>query len=236
MGCDQRFGDEGMPVVLSIPVDAATLSPEDFRVTTAAGIEYQPTCATLAPAVEPDELRTILLTGPLGTNADRPQTVTIVGSLLSLDGTELMGLSSPITRREEGPSLVLALCRTAGTDCDAAGAPHIRIQTTWQGGVIGPRGSTPGATERQGIQIIDRRGTRHAPRGLADLNDGDNHIVLCLPPGVIPRRVEVEAATFYDPTNVPNPHTSVEVSPTPFEGTWRVWVALLFVVLESWLG
>ena len=71
-GCDQEELDEGMPVVLSHPVDADTLDPADFVVTTASGDVAKPTCARLEPATEDGELQTVLLTGPLGTADDRP--------------------------------------------------------------------------------------------------------------------------------------------------------------------
>jgi hypothetical protein len=107
-GAPQAVGDDGMLLVMSVQVDASTLSPEDFAITTASGAFTTPTAVTLAPADEPDELRTILLTGPLGSQADLPVNVEIVGSVLSLDGEELKGLTSDVTTNEEGPRLVMA--------------------------------------------------------------------------------------------------------------------------------
>jgi hypothetical protein len=65
-GSPQAVGDDGMLLVMSVQVDASTLSPEDFAITTASGAVTTPSAVTLAPADEPDELRTILLTGPWG--------------------------------------------------------------------------------------------------------------------------------------------------------------------------
>ena len=59
-GCEQQPLDEGMPVVLSHRVDGATLDPSDFVVTTVAGAAMTPTCATLEPATDDDELQTVL--------------------------------------------------------------------------------------------------------------------------------------------------------------------------------
>ena len=37
-GSPQVVGDDGMPLVMSVQVDASTLSPEDFAITTASGM------------------------------------------------------------------------------------------------------------------------------------------------------------------------------------------------------
>jgi hypothetical protein len=102
-GAPQSVGDDGMPLVMSVQVDASTLSPEDFAITTASGTVTTPTAVTLAPADEPDELRTILLTGPLGSQADLPVNVEIVGSVLSLDGEELKGLTADLEEEPDRP-------------------------------------------------------------------------------------------------------------------------------------
>jgi hypothetical protein len=203
-------GDDGMPLVMSVQVDASTLSPEDFVITTASGAVTAPTAVTLAPADEPDELRTILLTGPLGSHADLPVNVEIVGSALSLDGEELKGLTSDVTTNEEGPRLVMATLEPAETNSSGA-STHARIQTTWQGGVTAHSGRRIGLAELRGFRIIDRNGDAHLPVGLEDATDSDNHVVLLVPDGVIPQRVEVRAGTLYDPTNQPNPDTTVRV-------------------------
>ncbi len=213
-GSPQAVGDDGMPLVLSVQIDASTLSPEDFVITTASGATTRPTAVTLAPADEADELRTILLTGPLGSRNDLPVRVEIVGSVLALDGTELQGLSADVTTNEEGPSLVLALLDPAETDAAGNEIAPGRIQTTWQGGVTGRFGTSIGRRELGSIRIIDENGHAHIPLGFEDVGDNDNHVVLVVPEGVTPVRVEVRARTFYDPTNRPNPETSVEVSGT----------------------
>ncbi len=209
-GSPQAMGDEGMPLVMSVQVDASTLSPEDFAITTASGAVTTPTAVTLAPADESDELRTILLTGPLGSQADLPVNVEIVGSVLSLDGEELKGLTSGVTTNEEGPRLVMATLDPGETNSSGE-STHARIQTTWQGGVTGRNGTEIGPKELRGIRIIDQNGDAHLPVGFEDVTDNDNHVVLLVPHGVNPQRVEVRAGTLYDPTNQPNPDTTVEV-------------------------
>ena len=53
-------GQDGVPVTFSVQLDGATVAPEDFVVETATGARVTPDCATLAPATEPLELRTVL--------------------------------------------------------------------------------------------------------------------------------------------------------------------------------
>ena len=42
-------GQDGMPVIFSVQIDAATLSPDAFAVETSAGEIVTPLCATLRP-------------------------------------------------------------------------------------------------------------------------------------------------------------------------------------------
>ena len=200
-----------MPVVFSVQIDASRLSPEDFAITTASGATTTPTVATLAPADESDELRTVLLAGPLGSADDLPVSVSVVGSAKSVDGEELRGLTSEVSTNEDGPELVLAVLDPAELDTDGNETMPARVQTTWQGGVTGRFGRELGLRERRGIRLIDENGAAHRPVGFEDLGDQDNHVVLIVPEGVTPVRVEVQAGTLYDPTNQPNPDTSIEI-------------------------
>ena len=58
-------GDDGMPVVFSTQLQVDSVVPESFRVIRSDGESVVPNCATLHPADEPLELRTVLLTGCL---------------------------------------------------------------------------------------------------------------------------------------------------------------------------
>jgi len=210
-GCEQQPLDEGMPVVLSHRVDAATLEPSDFVVTTAGGSAMTPTCATLEPATDDDELQTVLLTGPLGSRDDLPAEVAVVGELLAIDGTVLTGIAADtVNTFETGPRLVLARLDPVGEQCAALGSSH-EIQMTWEGGVTGPRGAEPGPAELEGLTLIDIDGASHPLLGFDDLGDGDNYLVACIPPDVEPTTIEARQDTVYDPTNNPNPATAVEV-------------------------
>ena len=57
----EGVGQDGMPVIFSVQLDDDSVSPEVFAVETAAGDAVTPVCATLRPADEPLELRTVLL-------------------------------------------------------------------------------------------------------------------------------------------------------------------------------
>ena len=210
-GCEQQSLDEGMPVVLSHRVDGATLDPNDFVVTTVAGAAMTPTCATLEPATDDDELQTVLLTGPLGSSDDLPVEVAVVGELLAIDGTVLTGISTDtVNTFETGPRLVLARLDPAGALCASLGSSH-EIQMTWEGGVTGPRGAEAGAAELAGLSLIDVDGGSHPVLGFDDLGDGDNYLVACIPADVEPAMIQARQDTVYDPTNNPNPSTAVDV-------------------------
>ncbi len=211
-GVEQQAGDEGMPMVFSVPIDATTLSAEDFAITTASGAITTPTVATLEPAPESDESTTVLLAGPLGSADDLPVSVEIVGSVLSVDGEELQGLTAEITT--EGSAMVLALVDPAETNSAGNETTPTRIQLTFNGGVTGPFNAEPGSDELAAFQIIDEEGNSHTPTGFEDLGDNDNYLVLLVPPGVTPASVTVEANTVFSPTNQPNAASSLEVSGT----------------------
>ena len=61
--CWGASGEDGMPVVFSQTLDADTLQPEDFEVTSKSGEAHTPKCVTLRPAQDAGELRTVLLIG-----------------------------------------------------------------------------------------------------------------------------------------------------------------------------
>ncbi len=209
--CPQDPGDDGLPVIFDVQVDAATLDADDFSITTASGLTTVPSCATLNPAIDDDELFTVLLTGDLGTNGDRPVAVEVTGEVTSLDGEALDGLRiDEVTYPEEGTSLVFAFVDPAGPVCAGQGST-VEIAATFQGGITGPFNTVVGPLQRPGINIIGTRGRSWAPRGFDDVTDGDNHLVVCVPNWVDPVALEVDAGTLFDPGNNPNPATSVPV-------------------------
>ena len=211
-GCRQNFGDDGMPLVLSVQVKESSLSPEAFRVISKNGVHSTPNCATLEPATESNELHTILLAGPIADPNDLPDRVEIIGAVEDINGNSLKGLVSPSVTigSSNGPALINAyLFNQVG---GPAGSSPRALQLVWNGGVTGPRGGDLGEAELNAIKLIDCDGNRHAPLEFDDLGDGDNYVELYIPEGIVVNRIEVDANFFYDPANFPNQFTSVQVT------------------------
>ena len=103
--CGYRVAnDDGMPVVFSTQLQVDSVVPESFLVIRSDGERVVPNCATLHPATEPLEQRTVLLTGDFGTFGETPLRVEVTGPLLTFDGESLLGLSTEnITPLEDGP-------------------------------------------------------------------------------------------------------------------------------------
>ena len=92
------FGfQDGMPIVLDrrIPLPSL-LDPSVFVVHRASGAKSPVRCATLSPADEAEERRTILLVGEFASDGDPPVGVEIVGTLLTDDGVDAKGALSLI--------------------------------------------------------------------------------------------------------------------------------------------
>ena len=155
--CFGAAGDDGMPVVLSHRVSSDSVRPEQFQITTRSGQLKTPECASLRPAGDPGERRTVLLIGEFGNaSSDPPEVVTIVEDLLSdtAEPLNFKGQSVEVTPLSEGPSMVLAesvdreewTVDRRGTQCPSEGVRQI-IRVTWNGGVRLANGDEPGDTE-----------------------------------------------------------------------------------------
>lgn len=156
--CRGAGGADGMPVIFSREVDPATLQAGDFRVLSAAGVVGTVTCVTLAPAINPGELRTVLLVGEFGSAADDPPaTVEVIGNLLSSDRSlNFKGATVAVTPLAPGPTLVLAeLVPEAQWKAGAQGGPWGNgsgcpagavqaVRAVWAGGVTLPDDGEPG--------------------------------------------------------------------------------------------
>jgi len=229
--CRGAASADGMPVIFSHEIDFETLQPGDFCVTTASGESGEIYCVTLAPAIDPGELRTVLLVGEFGSaDDDPPVSVEIVGNLHSLDGTvNFKGAEVAVTPLEPGPTLVLAenlspdawhLGRDSdGTWGSSCGCPEEGVsqvvRVTWDGGVTLENGDEPGEPELDLYSVTVRAadGTTRSvhPFAFGDLEDGDNNHELCLDTGDTPIEISFPAGIFVDPNGDMNPATSVEV-------------------------
>jgi hypothetical protein len=223
--CLGASGKDGMPVVLSHTIEPETLQPEDFQIVTRSGDVRTPKCATLRPAQDPGELRTVLLIGEFGDAPDDPPvSVRVVGDLVS-DSTPLVnfrGSYTDVTPLDAGPSIVLAESvpesewarKTRGTACPAGIKQVVRV--TWNGGVRLPNGDEPGDAERRLYRVMVKRGDGSIdeinPLALAELEDGDNNHFLCLDTSDPAVAVSFPAGHLVDPNRDLNPDTHIAVN------------------------
>ena len=221
--CFGGAGDDGMPVVLSHRISSDSLRPEQFQITTRSGQLKTPECASLRPAADPGERRTVLLIGEFGNaDTDPPEVVTIVEDLLSDTAAPVNfnGQSVEVTPLNEGPSMVLAesLSRDdwtvdrRGTQCPNDGVKQI-IRVTWNGGVRLANGDEPGDTETHlySVTMEPERGASYIthPIAIAELGDNDNHHFLCMDTDDKASEVNFPSGHFIDPNRDLNPDTRV---------------------------
>ena len=213
---NQGAGEDGLPVVFSTQLDNTSIKPEYFIVENAAGERIIPVCASLQPAVETLELRTVLLVGAFGSPSAHPAAVEVVGEVLDSAGTSLKGLrTESITRLDSGPRVILAEYfppDTVGIERDECPKQTAQIiQLTWTGGVTGPNASPLGAPQRRGVTVELNNGEHIQPVALGD-DDPDNHILLCLDTEIPALSVQIQEGLFHDPGDDANPTTSIHVT------------------------
>jgi len=218
-------GKDGMPVVFSQEVDPATLNGADFEVTTANGTVFTVEHATLRPANEAFELRTVLLIGNYGNHPDNPPvTVKIIGDLMSRSGQNYKGQSVPVVPLPAGPILSYAeyftidddypyVAEGNGCDCPKEGTAMV-VRAVWAGGVRATDGNELGPNQVNSFEVTMVQGTDTTvvtPYQLADINDNDNNIDLCLKQAGTPIQLTVQANVAIDPNDDQNPKTTVAV-------------------------
>lgn len=229
--CRGSEGKTGMPVVFATEIDIATMQAGDFRVTTRSGAIGTMHCASVLPATDPGELRTVLLIGQLGpAHSDPPVRVDIVGHLHSFDGKlDYQGARVPVIPLEDGPSITLAEVVEDWTRVGTLGPRRVRgslcptdgivqaVRVTWEGGITLEGGTDPGEEERDfyTITVEAPDGTRRdvKPAALANLGDGDNNHMLCMDTTDRPIYVSFPAGILTDPNDDLNPSTRVDVNP-----------------------
>lgn len=219
------LGKNGMPLVFSQEVDPSTLDPTDFEVTTKNGEKFGVEFVTLKPANEEFELRTVLFIGEYGTHPDNPPVqVNIVGDLLSRTGQNYKGQSIEVIPLPDGPILSYAEYFTfddeypyvkSGSGCDCPKEEtEMVVRTVWAGGVRAVNGKELGDNELKAFEVRMVSGMdtiKVNPYKLADLEDNDNNIDLCLKEKGIPLKVEVKEGIAIDPRGDVNPETQKEV-------------------------
>ena len=214
-GLPPAGGQDGMPVTFSVQISGASVSAAAFAVETSSGEVVTPLCATLRPAIESLELRTVLLIGSFSPEDSLPLSVEIVEQLEDTDGNSLIGLrGEKVTALEDGPSLVFAE-RFAPSASGLEGACHEdtaqAILLTWEGGVTGPQGANLAEAQRTAMSVLLENGDLVLPLSLGD-DDPDNHVIACLAETSPAVSVSVIAGFFHDPGDAANPATSVDVN------------------------
>jgi hypothetical protein len=228
--CLGGAGKDGMPVITSAEVDHTTLQAGDFQVVTEGGEAGKVHCASLLPATDAGELRTILLIGEFGNaGGDPPASVEITGNLLSLDGeTNFKEARVEVTPLADGPGLVMAelvsdseedqglgVAGTAGSLCGGDEVVQ-QLRVLWAGGVTLEGGDAPSQDAAKLYQVTVRNkdgSTREiSPIELADHEDPDNNHVLCLDTLDEPLSVAFPEGIFTDPNEDLNPATAVSVT------------------------
>lgn len=186
-------------VVFSADVDPATVAPDFFLVALDDGRRIVPARASLAPADEPDENRTValVLARPAAAKAPpRPLAVSIVGEVYAEGGEPLIGLSAQV-EAGAGPRLVHAARVAPGPRLCAGAEQAVRLY--WSLPVVDE------AIDLAALRVTLADGSAVHPRALDDHEGGpaalqraDNVIDLCLDPRAEATRLSVEAGAFHD--------------------------------------
>jgi hypothetical protein len=236
-------GFGGMPIVFRSQIDAGagfagnplSLDPAHFRVRVRGTPGWTtPLCATLLPAVDPTEQRTVLLTGEFGSGGfERPVAIRIVGDVLTTDGASLKGLITfDVAGTDTGPELVLAERFTPGDGLIATSSPDdgtqdafcptdgtaAVVKLTFSGGVSGPNDAPlqddPVAMAAIQAVATGPSGRRFVlnPFALRDV-DNDNHLDACFAPfgNLELRQVAVDSGVFFGPQNGANRSAAVPI-------------------------
>jgi len=207
-------GQEGMPVTFSVQIDSETVSPTAFAVETSDKNLVTPICATLRPALEALEQRTILLIGAFSSGDSIPIGVKIVEQLKDVAGNSLAGLrSEKVTPLAAGPSLVFAerfAPETRGLERECPEETAQAILLTWEGGVTGPQGADLADAQRTAVSVVLANDDHVNPLSLGD-DDKNNHVIARKSETRPAVSINVLAGFFYDPGDDSNPVTSIDI-------------------------
>jgi formylglycine-generating enzyme required for sulfatase activity len=217
----QLNGLDGLPVVFSELLDPTTVDPSDFLITTASGATYTPVGATVNPAHDEGERRTVALFGQFGdADSDPPVTVSLVGELLTVGGVNITQSASPIgvIPLADGPTLVYAET-VDPTTVDEVDGSALVLRAVWAGGIVATDGNE--VTEHEWSQYVlsgaDAFGNpvELTPIGIRDLNDNDNNHLLYFDQAITPDALFLPGGLVIDPNGDANPATSIAVVGAP---------------------
>ena len=151
--------------------------------------------------------------------------VKIIGDLNSYSGKNYRGQSVSVIPLDEGPVLSYAEYFTftedypyvekgRGCDCPREETQMI-VRTVWAGGVRAVNGNELGQNQLNDFKVTMVQGLDTIivkPFQLADLNDNDNNIDLCLKESGIPILVKVNENIAIDPRGDKNPITKAKIN------------------------
>ena len=218
-------GKDGMPLVFSHEIDPTTLDASDFQIKTQKGETRGVEFVSYKPAVEEFELRTLLLIGHYGEHPDNePVEVEIIGALKSRDGQELKGQKVAVTPLVEGPFISYAeyfkidedypyVEKGSGCDCPKS-ETSVVVRAVWSGGVRSKEGKELGDAELEHfhVKLLVQNDTIEVhPFLLADLDDNENNIDLCIKQEGVPIAVKADENIAIDPNDDLNPVTEIQV-------------------------
>ena len=223
-------GKDGMPLIFSHELEPSTLDASDFSIKTSNGKSFKVDVVTFKPAVEAFELRTVLLIGDYGDAPDNePVEVRITGELLARSGQNFKGQKVTVTPLSKGPFLSYAehftiddaypyVKRGKGCDCPKNKTTTV-VRTVWAGGVRAMNGEELGENELNNFEVVlvkNKLGKRMdtikvQPYLIADTDDNDNNIDLCIKEKGVPVSVSVKANTAIDPRDDANDFTEIEI-------------------------
>ncbi len=223
--CLGGMGMDGMPVNFRYNIDPSTIDVTDFEVIDSLGNTYTPICATLAPAGEAGESRTVLIIGEFGNDATNPPVeVRIVDELLTLGTdpeqslcTEVIDLNGRYTRNVTPllapPSMFFAQILT-GSLSECSGAAIQTVQVIWDGGVVPYINVAEEDLYQYYTVYTDSAGAlvAHTPIAIADINDNDNYHQLCVATADSIVKISIVANILEDPNGDPNDYSEVYVS------------------------
>ena len=224
--CNQQAGLlDGMPVNFKFPLDASSLSENDFEVIDSLGNIHTPICVSMAPADENGENRTVLLLGEFGTAVINPPVeVRVVGDLFTTDTLSGESVCSAIKNLNgitttnviplaDGPSLFFA--QRINGNLNECNSGTQTVQVAWNGGITPFIG---GDTESDlfqyyvGYSYCSGDLIPHVPISIVDINDNDNFHQLCFSTSDEIVKISMMANTVKDPNHDPNLYSEIDVS------------------------
>ena len=220
------FQQDGMPLNFRDEIDENTLEPSDFVVIDSQGTRHKPIGATLRPANEDGENRTVLLIGEFGNDGSNPPVeVRIVGDVLTKkkrseasalsEAKNLKGTSTKnVIPLGKGPKMFFAQI-LEGDLAERPSSTGQIVQVAWEGGITPVDKDASEEDLSQFYKVyVNKNGKLIplTPKSIADVNDNDNFHQLCIESNDPIAKVSMPANIVKDPNGDPNPDTEVIVS------------------------